>query len=441
MTAPHVVVLGAGASGMMAAGRAAEMGADVLLLEKTKRPGNKILISGKTRCNLTNAKELDDFVGMYGPHGRFLYGAFHRYFRDDLLAFLRRYGVETKTERGGRVFPASDDAHDVVRALQRYVADHSVQLRTGVKATGIRVDKGRVTGVQAGQQMHTAEAVVLATGGASYPQTGSTGDGYRLAATTGHTLTRLRPALVPLVVHEVQRASGMQGVSLRNVRLTAYQCSADKIVSFPAPAGDCGRGIGGKQPPWPVIESRMGEMMMTHFGIGGPITLVMSLAIVDALEHGPVSVSIDLKPALGEKQIRQRLQRDFDQYGRRSYAGILKGLLPRKLVGPFVEMTGIPADKPGHQIGAEEREQLLSSLKSLRFNIQGPLPLANAIVTAGGVSLKEIDPQTMASRRVKGLYFCGEVMDLDADTGGYNLQAAFSTGYVAGEQAALRALR
>ena len=441
MTTEHVIVVGAGASGMMAAGRAAELGGNVLLLEKTTRPGSKILISGKTRCNLTNAKELDDFIAMYGPNGRFLYSVFHRFFRHDLLTFLRRYGVETKTERGGRVFPASDDARDVLKAFERYMSDHGVQLRTDTRVTGIQVDNGRVISVQTEKGTLSATAVVLATGGASYPETGSSGDGYRLAAALGHTITKLRPALVPLVVHEVQWAKSMQGVSLRNVRLTAYQCPADEINPSLTPTIDWGRGMSGKHPPWPIIESRMGEMIITHFGIGGPITLLMSLAIVDALENGPVSVSIDLKPALNEKQLRQRLQRDFDCYSKRSYRNILKGLLPRKMVDSFVEMTAIPPDKPGHQISAEERERLLRLLKLLRFTIKGPLPMASAMVTAGGVSLKEIDPRTMASRLIEGLYSCGEVIDLDGDTGGYNLQAAFSTGYIAGEQAALKSIR
>jgi predicted flavoprotein YhiN len=436
MIRKQVVVVGAGAGGMMAAGRAAEAGANVLLLEKTERPGKKILISGKTRCNLTNTRELDRFIAMYGTNGRFLYSAFNRFFRDDLLIFLRRYGVETKTERGGRVFPASDDARDIVKAFEHYLADNGVQMQTGVHVTKILVEKGCVTGVQTGRKTYPAAAVVLATGGASYPNTGSTGDGYRMAAAVGHTITSLRPALVPLVVFETERAKSMQGVSLHNVRLTAYQCTADEINPSIAATRDSGRGITGKRPRSPIIESRMGEMMMTHFGIGGPIVLQMSLAIVDALEHGPVSVSIDLKPALGEKELRERLQRDFDHYSKRGYRNILKGLLPQKLVGPFVEMTGIPPDKRGHQIVAEERERLLYLLKSLRFNIKAPLPLASAMVTAGGVSLKEIDPRTMASRLVAGLYFCGEVMDIDAETGGYNLQAAFSTGYVAGENAA-----
>jgi predicted flavoprotein YhiN len=425
---------------MMAAGHAAESGASVILLEKTAHPGNKLLISGKTRCNLTNSKDLEDFIAMYGANGRFLYSAFHRFFRDDLLALLNHYGVETKTERGGRVFPASDDARDVVNALEKYMADHGVQLRKDSPVTGIRVDKRQVLGVQTNKETLSAAAVIIATGGSSYPQTGSTGDGYRLAAALGHTIIKLRPALVPLVVHEIQRAKSMQGVSLHNARLTAYQCPADEIDPSLTPNYDCGRGITGRKPQQPIIESRIGEMMFTHFGIGGPVTLLMSLGIVDALDNGPVSVSIDLKPALDEKQLRQRLQRDFDSYGKRGYHNILKGLLPQKLIEPFVEMTAITSDKPGHDINAEERERLLSLLKSLRFNIKGPLPMASAMVTAGGVSLKEIDPRTMASRLVEGLYCCGEALDLDGDTGGYNLQAAFSTGYVAGEQAALSSL-
>ncbi len=436
LTAKRVIVIGAGASGMIAAGHAAECGANVLLLEKTKSAGNKILISGKTRCNLTNSKELDDFIAMYGSNGRFLYSAFHTFFRDDLLALLRKYGVETKTERGGRVFPASDDARDVVEALNKYMADRGVQLRTNASVTSIITDKGQIVGVKTERETIPADAVIIATGGSSYPQTGSAGDGYRLAAALGHTITKLRPALVPLVVHEIECAKSMQGVSLRNARLTSFQCPADEIDPSLVPNFDCGRGIKSKRPPKLVIESRLGEMMFTHFGIGGPVTLLMSLALVDALENGPVSVSIDLKPALDEKQLRQRLQRDFDSHGKRAYHNILKELLPQKMTDPFVQMTNIPADKPCYQINAEERERLLNLLKSLRFNIKGPLPMSSAMVTAGGISLKEIDPRTMESRLIKGLYCCGEALDIDGDTGGYNLQSAFSTGYVAGEQAA-----
>ena len=431
-----MIVVGAGASGMMAAGRAAEAGAAVLLLEKTEQPGKKILISGKTRCNLTNSKELDEFITMYGANGNFLYRAFNHYFRKELLEFLSRYGVETKTERGGRIFPVSDNADDVVKAFGRYLVENKVQIKTGVSVNKILVEAGHVTGVQAGGKTYPAAAVILTAGGASYPATGSTGDGYRLALETGHSIIKLRPSLVPLVVHEIERAKSMQGVSLHNVRLTAYRCNADDGDIAKTPTKDTGRGIPGKRPQAPVIESRMGDMMFTHFGIGGPVTLQMSLAVVDALERGPVSVAIDLKPAVSFKELQARLQRDFDNYGKRNYRNILKELLPQKLIEPFIEMTEIPAEKSGCAITSEERGRLLMLLKSLRFNIKSPLPLTSAMVTAGGISLKEIDPQTMGSRLVKGLFFGGEVMDIDAETGGYNLQAAFSTGYLAGESAA-----
>jgi len=422
MESKRIIVIGAGAAGMMAAGRAAERGAEVLLLEKMKQPGKKILISGKTRCNLTNARELEDFITAYGANGRFLYSALHRFFRDELLAFLKYYDVETKTERGGRIFPASDDARDVVRALEHYMTDYRVEVRMSTPVKAIIVEDGKVIGVRTEKAEYPAEAVILAAGGASWPATGSTGDSYRIAEALGHTIVKLRPGLVPLVVQDVELAKSMQGVSLKNVRLSAYRCRAEEIDSVSAKKT--------------MIENRMGEMMLTHFGIGGPVTLQMSLAIVDALGKGPVSVAIDLKPALDMKQLQNRLQRDFDTHSKRTLNNILKELLPQKMIDPVVKLSGIFPEKQGYQINSEERDRLARLLKSLRFNIKSPLPLSVAMVTAGGVSLKEIDPRTMASRLIKGLYFCGEVIDIDADTGGYNLQAAFSTGYVAGERAA-----
>jgi predicted flavoprotein YhiN len=372
---------------------------------------------------------------MYGLNGRFLYSAFHSFFRGDLLTLLKRYGLDTVTERGGRIFPSSGNAGDVVNVLLRYATEKGVDIRRGVHVTEIHVADKSVIGIQAENTYYPARAIILATGGASYPGTGSSGDGYRMAVSLGHTLIPLRPSLVPLIVKEVERARSMQGISLRNIRMTAYKCPADEIKGIPAPAENTGRGIDNRNQRKSIIESRMGEMMITHFGIGGPITLQMSLAIVDALEDGPVSVSIDLKPALTEEQLHLRLQREFDRSPRKSYRKILGELLPRKMIGTFVDLTGISPDKPGNQINSQERTRLVYQLKSLKFNIEKPLPLAAAMVTAGGLSLKEIDPRTMASRLIRGLYFCGEVMDIDADTGGYNLQAAFSTGYVAGEHA------
>ncbi len=437
----QIVVVGAGAGGMIAAGRAAEVGADVLLLEKTNRPGNKLLITGNRRCNLTNAKDLDDFIAMYGPHGRFLYGVFGRFFRDDLLDLLLRYGVETKMEPDGRIFPASGRSEDVLSALQRYLEESGVRLRNNTRVSGIRIVEHCITGVEIGKEFLAADVVVLATGGASYPETGSSGDGYRIAAELGHSVVKLRPALVPLIVREIDLAKSMQGVTLKNVRLTACQCPAERIDPSWIPTTDYGRGIAGKKVPHLIIESRTGEMVITHFGVSGPLVLLMSLAIVDALEHGPVSVSIDLFPALDRDELEQRLQGEFDRYGKRTIRNLLDAFLPNKLVDPLLDVTGIPPDKLGHQMIARERERLVGLFKSLRFNIKAPLPIASATVTAGGISLDEIDPKTIASRLVKGLYFCGEVMDLDADTGGYNLQAAFSTGWVAGEEAARGVLR
>jgi hypothetical protein len=436
MANKRLIVVGAGAAGIVAAGQAAGQGADVLLLEKMGDIGSKILISGQNRCNLTNSASVEDFIPMYGSNGRFLYSAFKRFFRDDLLALLAGHGVDTVTERGGRIFPASGRAVDVVTALRRHLVQRGVKVRTGEAVTGIDTCDGAVNGVITRSGRYPAEAVILAAGGSSYPVTGSSGDGYRLAAGVGHTVVNLRPALVPLVVYEIERAKSMQGVSLKNMRLTAWRGTAESIDPAAAPAWDCGRGITGRQARAPVIESRQGEMMMTQFGIGGPVTLQMSLAVVDALSAGPVSVSIDLKPALTPAKLRERLQREFDSGGKKTFRNILHELLPQKMIDPVIELSGIPAEENGFQIDSSQKERLARLLKGLRFNIRRALPIEAAIVTAGGVALNEIDPRTMQSRLVRGLYFGGEVLDIDADTGGFNLQAAFSTGFLAGDSAA-----
>ena len=428
-----VIVVGGGASGLMAAGRAGELGAQVLLLEKTDSCGKKIMVSGKTRCNLTNAAALHDFIAMYGVNGRFLYSAFHRFFRPELLSFLERYGVATKVERGGRIFPVSDDARDVVRVLEKYIDDHKVQRELQAKATAIKKDGFFAISTSRGD--YFAKTLILATGGASWPQTGSAGDGYKISAALGHRIAPLKPALVPLLVEEEALAAAMQGVSLRNVRATAFQGKAHEIDALLTPQVNYGRGEK-KSPRPPIIESRFGEMLFTHFGLGGPIILLMSLAIVEALAATPVSILIDLKPALTRTQLRLRLQKDLDSAGKRKIITIMKEYLPGKMLATCLALAGISPEKTGHQVNALEREKIIELLKALRFNVKAPLPLAKAIVTAGGVTLAEIDPRTMASRLVPGLYFCGEIMDIDADTGGYNLQAAFSTGYVAGESAA-----
>jgi len=430
-----IIVIGGGAAGMMAAGRAAGLGAKVLLLEKTDGLGRKILVSGKTRCNLTNAADLNHFISMYGKNGRFLYSAFHKFFRTELIDFLNQHGLNIKVERGGRIFPVSDDARDVLCVFKKYLSENHVQIKLNTSVEEIIVKSNSVCGVKTQNENYFCKAVILATGGATWPSTGSAGDGYKISAALGHTVVKLKPALVPLIVKEQRLAQSMQGVSLRNVRITAFQGEADSINSKLTPDFIYGRGEN-KKPRLPVIESRFGEMLFTHFGLGGPIILLISLAVVEALEKGPVSILIDLKPALTREQLHKRLRNDLEKFSKKKINGIIKEYLPAKMIEPFIGLMDINKDKYAHQVNAAEREKIVELFKALRFNIKSSLPLEKAIVTAGGVSLDEIDQRTMASKRIEGLYFCGEVIDIDADTGGYNLQAAFSTGYLAGESAA-----
>jgi hypothetical protein len=408
----RVIVVGGGPAGLMAAGQAAILGADVLLLEKMDRPARKLRITGKGRCNVTNVAPVKEFIAHFGPNGRFLRQAFHQFFTPDLLAFLAALGVETVTERGGRVFPASEQARDVADALIEWVGAQGVTVRTRAPVSRLLIEAGRVTGVQTKDgRSFPADAVIVAAGGASYPGTGSTGDGYRLAESVGHTITPIRPALVPLeTAGDV--APRLQGLSLRNVTVQMF---AD------------GRKLAGQ----------FGEMLFTHFGVSGPIILTLSKQAVDALRQGQrVTLSIDLKPALDEQKLDARLLRDLDLHGKQHVQTLLKGLLPGKLIPICAELTGIPAHKEAHQVTAQERKRLRQWLKDFRLDVTEHRPLAEAIITAGGVDTGQVDPRTMASRRVAGLYFAGEVLDVDADTGGYNLQSAFSTGWVAGRAAA-----
>lgn len=413
---PRVIVIGGGAAGLMAAGQAALAGAEVLLLEKMSRPARKLRITGKGRCNLSNTEPVPQFIEHFND-GRFLRQALARFSCSDLLCFLDQLGVPTVTERGGRVFPASGEALDVVDALLRWIGQVDVSLRTGVPASDVRVEGGRVTGVYTPPgrarkaHVYRGEAVVVATGGASYPATGSTGDGYRLAQAVGHTVVPIRPALVPLETRG-DVAARLQGLSLRNVKVSVW--------------------VEGQ-----VRQSMFGEMLFTHFGVSGPVILSMSRTMVDALRLGQqVVLSIDLKPALDEDKLDARLLRDLAEQGKRQYQTLLKGLLPRLLIPVCIEQTGIPAAKVASQISAEERGRLRNWLKTFRLDVTGHRSFKEAIITAGGVDTREVDPRTMASRLIHGLYFAGEVLDLDADTGGYNLQAAFSTGWVAGRAAA-----
>lgn len=399
---------------MLAAGHAVECGAQVVLLEKGSKLARKVRISGKGRCNITNTADMQEFIEAFAPNGRFLYGAFSRYFRDDILAFLHEMGVETKEERGGRVFPASDRAADVVEAIEKWLESLGVRIKYNVTAKSIDVEDGRVTGVKLYGGRMDADAVVIATGGASYPKTGSTGDGYHMARELGHTIVAPRPALSALVSSD-DWVKDLQGLSLKNVEasLLVQNKGQDRPVK---------------------IASEFGEMLFTHNGVSGPIILTLSRKAGTLIGKGRVMVYIDLKPALSDEQLHQRLIRDFKQT--RHLKNYLHGLLPRLMVDVFVHISGLDGDKPVNSVTAQERAKIVELLKDFRVNVARMGSLDEAIVTAGGVSIKEIDPRTMMSKLVRGLFFAGEVMDIDAETGGYNLQAAFSTGYVAGEAAA-----
>ena len=413
----RVLVVGGGAAGLMAAGQAAASGATVLLLERTARLGTKLRITGKGRCNLTNTADVDLFLehffspGVKGDSHLFMRNSFSRFFAPDLVAFFEDLGVPTVEERGGRVFPASSDAHEVADALARFAGSQGVQIRLRSRVARLLWSDGRLWGIQLETgEKQPAQAVIVATGGASYPKTGSSGDGYRLAEQVGHTLVPISPALVPLVTAGPD-AKAMMGLSLRNVQVRLL--------------------LDGQE-----VAQEFGEMLFTHLGISGPIILTLSRRAVASLGRGRLEISINLKPALSPEKLDARLQRDLAQYGKRSFRNLLKGLLPQKMIDVMVKRSGIPVDKPGHQVTAVERRRLGELLQDFRLEIVGHRPLAEAIVTAGGVDTREIDPRTMASNLVPGLFFAGEVMNVQADTGGYNLQAAFSTGFVAGQAAA-----
>ena len=426
-----VIVIGAGAAGLLAAGQAATQGARTLLLEKMNRPAHKLLITGKGRCNLTNTAPLPEFITHFGSNGRFLRHAFYTFFSGDLMRLFDDWGVSTVIERGGRVFPTSNAAQDVVDALLGWVQASGVTVQNYAPVERLLFAEGRVTGVQIAPvvvrssrsgpaQDHprrtiAARTVIVTTGGASYPGTGSTGDGYRLAESAGHSIVPVRPALVPLnTAGDV--AARLQGLSLKNVSASLW--------------------FDGKK-----AASEFGEMLFTHFGVSGPIILTLSGKAVDARAAGQrVSLSIDLKPALDEHKLDERLLRDLNTHSKRQFATLLKDLLPATLIPVCSDLVGIPAEKLGHQITAVERKRLRAWLKDFRLEITGSRSFYEAIVTAGGVSTREIDPHSMESRLVAGLYFAGEVLDLNADTGGYNLQAAFSTGWLAGQCAATAAL-
>ncbi len=420
-----IVIIGGGASGLIAAGRAAELGAGVLLLEHKSKPGRKLAITGKGRCNLTNSAELPEFLNHFHPNGRFLRNSFSRFFKTELVSLLERLGIETVEERGGRIFPKSGKAPEVVEALVNWVRKKNVNILTntavceflikgdsihGVKACPVKWQKNKIIPDQKKLTTYTSKKVILATGGLSYPATGSTGDGYRLAKTIGHTVVPPRPALVPIEVNKKQ-IHGLDGLDLRNIEISLW--------------------IDGKKK-----DSAFGEMSFTEFGLSGPVILTISHQVVDALlNNAEVVIKLDLKPALDHKKLDLRLLRDLENNNQKSIQKILKGLLPNKLVPYCSHRLNIPLDRKANEITAKDRKSLRLWLKEIPFEVLGYRPFSEAIVTSGGVRIQEISPKTLASRVMSNLYFAGEVMDIQADTGGFNLQAAFSTGYLAAESA------
>ncbi len=409
--AKKVIVVGAGAAGMMAAVTAARLGADVTLLEKNDRPGKKLRITGKGRCNVTNDCSVQDFLANVPTNPRFLYTALNKLSVEDVKDFFENAGVPLKVERGNRVFPVSDKAADIVSAMVNECKNAGVKVLFNKKVLGIDTKDGRVASVRYSGGALECDAVILATGGISYPLTGSDGDGLRFAKKIGHTVTELRPSLVP-IVEDGFVCRGMQGLSLKNVGL--------KIISEK----------NGK-----AVYEDFGEMMFTHFGITGPMILSASAYLPDIGKEKYIA-EIDLKPALDDKKLDARLLSDFSKYSNKDFLNSLSDLLPQKMIETVVEMSGIDGRKKVNSITREERQKLCEVIKHFRINLSHFRPISEAIVTKGGVSVSEIDPRTMESKLCEGLFFAGEMIDVDAYTGGFNLQIAFSTGYTAGENAA-----
>lgn len=402
-----VVVVGGGAAGLMAAGTAAANGHRVLVLEKNPRPARKMMITGKGRCNLTNRCSPADVIAHIPGGGRFLYSAVSAFSPEDTIALFERQGLALKTERGNRVFPASDKAVDAVDALVKYCKSNGAVIKQAT-VTALCVEHGVCTGVMCDNGEHIdADAVIVCTGGQSYPLTGSTGDGYRFAADAGHTVTALRPSLVPLETTDLW-CTELQGLALKNCGLTVTDTTTGKS-----------------------IYTDFGEMLFTHFGVSGPMILSASAHMKDMAPER-YRLTIDLKPALTKEQLDTRLIKEFSQNPNLSLHNAMGALLPRSMVPVFLSVCVLNGQLKCHSVLKEQRQKIIDKLKALPITVQGFRPIAEAIVTAGGVSLKELNPKTMASKLVDGLYFAGEVIDADGYTGGFNLQIAFSTGFAAG---------
>ena len=413
-----VVVIGGGPAGMMAAITSAENGNDVTLLEKNKNLGKKLLITGKGRCNITSSLPMEDFIKNTPGNGMFLYSAFNQFNNKDIIKFLNEQGLTVKEERGNRIFPTTDKAQDVLNCFERKLKNlKNVKIIYEMPISEILVNvENAVIGVKCqNKKVISADKVILATGGKSYPITGSTGDGYEMAKKLGHTITKIKPSLVPLETYEQELHQSLQGLSLRNIKIKLIDTSKNKL-----------------------IYEDFGEMLFTHFGVSGPVILSASAHLVrykkidELLENKKIKLSIDLKPALTEEKLNDRILRDFEELKNKSFKNSLDKLLPQKLIPVIIEYSGINPEKQVNSITKQERLTLVNLLKEFDVTIKKFRKIDDGIITSGGVSIKEVNPKTMESKIVSGLYFAGEILDVDSYTGGFNLQIAYSTGFVAG---------
>lgn len=401
-----VVVIGAGPAGMIACGKLAEEVDKVILIDKNKFCGKKLRITGKGRCNITNNADIEDFIKNVPTNPRFLYSAFYSFTNYDIISLLNSYGVETKVERGERVFPVSDNAKDVVDALKKYALKKNVQYICD-EVKEIIVKEGRVCGVKTKEKEILCDSVIVATGGCSYPLTGSDGSGYRLAKRVGHTITEPKPSLIPVVTNE-KWVSELMGLSLKNIEISVFNKKNKKIYTD------------------------FGEMLFTHFGVSGPVILSAS-AHMKNIEKEAYRISIDLKPALDSEKLDKRICRDFEEFKNKHIINALDELLPKALIPVIIQLSQIEPHKAVNSVTKEERQRLLQNIKSLEVTVKGFRPIEEAIITSGGIKVSEINPSTMESKLIENLYFAGEVIDVDAYTGGFNLQIAYSTGYLAAQ--------
>lgn len=411
-----VIVIGGGPAGIIAAIKSKEENNDVTILEKNDILGKKILVTGKGRCNITNGVEISEFINNIPGNGKFLYSAFENFNNKDIIKLLKEEGLETKEERGNRIFPVTDNANDVRVSLSKKVRKLGIEVLTNTKVEKVIVKDGIAIGVEYNnnEKMY-GDKIIISTGGASYPTTGSTGDGYEMAKEVGHTIKEIRPSLVPLETYEKKYCKEMQGLSLRNIEIKLIDTQKDK-----------------------TIYKDFGEMMFTHFGVTGPVIISSSAHLVrykninQLMKDKKIKLNIDLKPALSIEKLDDRILRDFAEFKNKEFKNSLDKLLPQKMIPVIIELSKIEPDKKVNEITKEERLNLVKIIKNLEIYISGFRPINEAIVTAGGISTKEINPKTMESKIVKNLYFAGEIIDVDAYTGGFNLQIAYSTGYTAG---------